>query len=92
MTTYVGQRKRATITLEVDDVPTDGTVVVTLMAPDGAITTPAVSDDTGSGAYHADFTLTDEGRWYLRVESAGAVIAAAETTIDVEASPFVAPD
>ena len=88
MSTYVGQRKRATITLEVDDVATDGTVTAQLMAPDGTQTAPAVVDDAGTGAYHADFTLSQEGRWYLRVASTGAVVAAAETYIDVVESVF----
>lgn len=92
MSTYVGQRKRATITLAVDDVATDGTVVVSLMAPDGTTTSPSVTDDTGTGNYHADFTLDQEGRWWVRVASTGAVIAAAETYVDVVASPFVEPN
>ena len=92
MSTYAGQRKRATITLSVDDVATDGTVTVSLMAPDGTITNPSVTNDTGAGNYHADFTVDQEGRWYLRVASTGDVIAAVETTIDVVASPFVLPN
>jgi hypothetical protein len=92
VSTYVGQRKRATISLTVDDVATDGTVTVSLMAPDGTVTSPTVFDDTGSGAYHSDFTLDQEGRWYGRVASTGSVVAAAEFTIDVVASPFALPN
>jgi hypothetical protein len=92
MSTYVGQRKRATITLTVDDVATDGTVTASLLGPDGTISNPTVVDDTGAGAYHSDFTLDQEGRWYLRVASTGSVVASVETTIDVEQSAFSLPN
>lgn len=88
MTTYAGQRKRVSILLEVSDVATDGTVSVVLAAPDGTDTTVSVTHDS-TGNYHADFTLDQEGRWYIRGASTGAVIAAAETYVDVAESVFV---
>ena len=92
MSTYVGQRKRATIALTSGGSPADATVVAQVMDPEGTITAPTVVDDTGTGAYHADFTVDMEGRWWWRVAAGGAVIAAAEGYIDVERSPFVEPN
>lgn len=88
MSTYVGQRKRATIDLSVDDVATDGTVTVSVMAPDGTLSHPTATDDAGAGNYHADFTLDQEGRWFWRVASTGAVVASDEGYIDVSESAF----
>jgi hypothetical protein len=92
MPNYVGQRKKVTITLEVNDVAADGTVAAYLMDPVGNVTTPSVTDETGTGNYSTMFTLTREGRWWLRVASTGSVIAAQEVALDVEASPFVDPN
>lgn len=87
MTTNVGQRKRATLTLEVGDVLTNGTVTVQVLAPDGTVSSPSVTNSS-TGVYVADFTVTEPGRWTVRAFSSGAVIAAAETSVDVAASPF----
>lgn len=86
-TTYVGQRKRASVTLTLDGQKTAGTVTWQVLSPDGhAVAVSASNPKTGE--YVADFTCDEPGRWTVRFQSTGAVIAAAESTVDVAASPF----
>lgn len=87
MSTFVGQRKRATATLKLDNVLTAGTVTWQVLSPDGhAVTVTAANPSTGT--YTADFTVDEPGRWTVRFSSTGTVVAAQETTLDVDASPF----
>lgn len=86
-TTYVGQRKRASVTLTLDNVKTDGTVTWSVLSPDGhAVTVSAAHPKTGE--YTAEWTCDEPGPWTVRFVSTGAVTAATETTVDVAASPF----
>lgn len=86
-TTYVGQRKRASVTLTLDNQKTNGTVTWSVLSPDGhAVAVSSANPHTGE--YYADFTCDEPGPWTIRFVSTGAVVAATETTIDVVASPF----
>lgn len=88
MTTYAGQRKRAEVLLTLDGVPTAATVAWTIDAPDGTAVVANTSNPS-TGVYRADFTAAQEGRYWIRCAATGAVIAAAETYVDVAESVFV---
>jgi len=85
--TYVqGQRARlsTTVTDESGGV-TDATVTLTMTAPDGTISTPAVTHD-GTGLYHADVTFDQAGDWLKLWSASGAVVAP-----DVDQIHVIAP-
>lgn len=74
--TYV-QGQRATLKTTVTDEsgnPADATVVLTITAPDGTISTPTVNHD-GTGQYSAAVTFNQVGDW-LRVWTASGTIVA----------------
>lgn len=79
MTYVVGQR--ASLSTEVrDEIGTlvDATVVLTVTAPDGTVSTPSVSHN-GTGLYSADVTFTQAGDW-LRIWSTSDTVV----TTDVD--------
>jgi hypothetical protein len=85
--TYVlGQRARlrTTVTDEAG-AATDATTVLTVTAPDGTITTPAVTHD-GTGVYHADVTFTQVGDWLRVWSTSGTVVST-----DVDQIHVIAP-
>lgn len=55
----------------VDEVLTDATVALTVTAPDGTTSTPAVTH-ASTGIYTADASATAEGVWYYRWYASGA--------------------
>lgn len=63
------------------------TVVCKVLSPAGATTTPTVTQD-GTGLYHTEVTLTEEGTWSYRFEGTGTVVAAFEENIRVADSAF----
>lgn len=74
----VGQPVRITATFKVGSTLTNPTTVtVQVKDPDGAITTPAATNDS-TGVYHVDITPAKKGRYAYRVAGTGACIAAAE--------------
>lgn len=86
-TTYVGQRKRASVELRLNSTKTNGTVTWQVLSPDGhAVAVSTANPHTGD--YTCDWTCDEPGRWTVRFQSTGAVVAATETTVDVAASPF----
>lgn len=87
-TTRVGQKKRATATLTVDNAPTDATVTWSILAPDGRSVAPLASSNPSTGVYVADFTVDEPGPWTVRFAATGAVVASDEATVHVVASPF----
>lgn len=68
------------------------TVVFKYEKPDGTVTSityPAVGTAKDStGVYHADVTITAAGSWWFRWTGAGAVVAATEEPVFVQASMF----
>lgn len=85
--TYVqGQRaKLSTVVRGEDGQPADATVVLTMTAPDGTVSTPAVNHD-GIGAYSASVTFDQSGDW-LRVWMASGTVVAP----DVDQIHVIAP-
>ena len=75
MTTYfVGDLVRLSTALrDIDGDLADGTVSLTVTAPDGTVTTPTPTND-GTGLYHADVTVTQTGSWAYVYASIGAVV------------------
>jgi hypothetical protein len=82
----VGDRARLTFHItDVNGVPANGTVVLTVTKPDQSTTVPAtVNPQTGS--YTADVDLDQAGRWTYRWVSTGAVVTAQSGTLDVDAA------
>ena len=68
------------------------TVVFKYENPAGTVTSityPAVGITKDStGVYHADVTITTAGSWWFRWNGTGAVIAATEEPVFVQASMF----
>jgi hypothetical protein len=62
-------------------------VAVKIKDPAGTVTTPAATNDA-TGVYHVDLTLNVEGKWHIRFEGTGTVIAAQEVQIKVRDSAF----
>lgn len=75
MTYVLGQRAslRTTVTDEAG-APTDATVTLTVTAPDGTVSTPAVTHD-GTGAYSADVTFDQAGDWLRVWSTSGTVVS-----------------
>lgn len=67
----VGDVATLTYTLTVAGAPTDATVTLNVTAPDGTVSTPAVTH-TGLGLYEADIPATQAGRWYYTWTASGA--------------------
>ena len=67
----VGDVATLTYNLTVSGTPTDATVALTVTAPDGTVTTPAVSH-TGLGAYEANVPVNQAGRWSYAWTASGA--------------------
>lgn len=65
--------------------PIDATVVLTVTAPDGTVTTPTVSHP-GTGEYTADLPLSQAGDWLLVWSTSGTV-----TTVDSDQIHVIAP-
>lgn len=65
------------------------TVTVSIADPAGTVTNPSASN-VSTGVYTADATaaMTLKGTWTVRVEAAGAVVAAAEEQFVVRPSKF----
>ena len=59
-----------------------GNETILTLPPDAAI----VND--GTGQYHSDITIDEEGLWYYRWEGTGALIAAAEFYFQIRDSEF----
>lgn len=85
MTVYdIGDRARLTLALtDVDGTAANGTVVLTVTAPDGTTSTPSLTNST-TGSYRGDVDLDQAGTWLYRWVSTGAVIAAEDGTLEVE--------
>jgi hypothetical protein len=75
MTYVVGQRAnlRTTIT-DATSALTDATVVLTVTAPDGTVSTPAVNHPS-TGTYNADVTFDQPGDWLRVWSTTGAVVS-----------------
>ena len=92
---YPGEQVRVKCEFRVDDVLTDPTgVVFKYKPPVGAIVTYTYGTDpelvkASTGTYHVDLTLTDDGKWEVRFEGTGAVVAAVEGIVKVASSVFV---
>lgn len=84
MTIRVGEVVTLTYHLTVDDEPADATVELTLIAPDGSTTTPALQNPT-VGTYTVDHVVDQAGTWYRRFEATGAALDVDEGTFDVNA-------
>lgn len=61
------------------------TVVCTVKAPDGATSTPSVTN-SGTGIYYADVTLNQAGIWSVEWQGTGALIAAGDTALTARES------
>lgn len=66
-------------------IPINATVTLTVKAPDGTTSTPAVSHD-GTGQYSATVEMTAAGPWQYRWVATGTVKAADEGLISVRRS------
>lgn len=69
---------RVTVTTELRDIDgtlTAATVTLTVTAPDGTISFPAVVDNGGTGKYLALFTVDAAGRWLYKWTASGALVA-----------------
>lgn len=75
MTYVLGQRVslRTTVT-DAAGVATDATTVLTVTAPDGTVTTPAVTHP-GTGLYSADVTFNQAGDWLRVWSTSGAIVS-----------------
>lgn len=62
--------------------PTNATVTLTITAPDGTVSTPAVANP-GVGTYTADVPLTAAGTWRYRWAATGTVATADEGQVEV---------
>lgn len=74
MTYFLGQR--ATLRTEIRNeagILADATVTLTVTAPDGTVSTPAVAHD-GTGQYSAEVTFSQAGDWLRVWTSTGAVV------------------
>lgn len=86
MTYVLGQRVTLrTSVLNVDGALTDATTVLTITAPNGVVSTPAVTHPS-TGVYTADVTFDQAGDW-LRVWSTSGTIV----SIDVDQIHVIAP-
>jgi hypothetical protein len=85
--TYVlGQRiKLSTSVLDVEGALTDATVVLTVTAPDGTVSTPAVTHPA-TGWYEAEVTLSQAGDWLRVWSTSGTVVST-----DVDQIHVIAP-
>jgi len=85
----VGDGVRATCTFTdlAGAVANPTAVAVKLRDPAGTVTTPTPTN-SGTGVYYVDITLTSEGRWYVRFEGTGVVIAASEQQLKARDSQF----
>lgn len=87
--TTIGTTRRFSADFESNGTDTDPTsVIARVMDPDGVVSTPTPTDDTGSGQYHVDVAFTKAGPWVVRFEGTGTVPASVETTVVVDRSPF----
>lgn len=98
MTYQIGKRVRSSVVFrDVAGAATDpSTVVFKVRTPSGSETTYTYGVDAAvvkdaTGTYHVDVTLTAAKRWSFRWNGTGALIAASETSIEVEPSAFVRP-
>ncbi len=66
------------------------TVTLKVKDPAGTITTYASSDLTkaATGRWYYDLTMSTAGRWFYRYDGAGAVVAAEEGSLMIEATEF----
>jgi hypothetical protein len=78
----VGDLVPVTWSVEVDEVPTNGTVTLTVTAPDGTSSTPSVSNPE-VGSYTATVPAAQAGMYLLRWVSVGGAVPADEITFDV---------
>lgn len=62
-------------------------VVITVRAPDGTISTPAVSNPT-TGTYTAQVAITMAGEWLWHAAGTGAAQAATQGAFSVEPNSF----
>jgi hypothetical protein len=83
----VGDQVTVTTTVLVANVPTDATVTVTITAPDGTTSAPAVSH-TGTGQYAATFTATMAGNYLVHWAAAGAAVGVDEYQLYVQPAGF----
>lgn len=72
MSLTLGKVGRFTYALTVAGTPTNATVALTVTAPDGATSTPAVANPT-TGNYTADLLLDQVGAWTYEWAASGAV-------------------
>lgn len=81
----VGDVVPITWLLEVGGTATNGTVSVSVTAPDGTVTTPPVSS-ASTGHYSTSWTATMTGTYIVRWISTGAVIASDDRTFYVNSN------
>lgn len=83
MTYVLGQRARLqTVVRDTAWVPTDATVVLTVTAPDGTVSTPALTHPA-IGTYYGDVTFSQAGDWLCVWTSTGAVVSVDSDQIHV---------
>lgn len=86
MTYVLGQRARLQTTVQdTAGVATDATVVLTMTAPDGTVTAPAVSHGA-TGVYYADVTFDQAGDWLRVWSTSGTVVSVDSDQVHVIAS------
>ena len=88
-----GDAVRLKGTFTVSSVLTDPTTVtLKVKDSDGTISTYTYSGGTvtklSTGVYYKDVTVSNDGIWYYRFESTGAVAAAGEGSFEVRRSEF----
>jgi hypothetical protein len=82
----IGDLARLSLALtDVTGVAAAGTVVLTVTDPAGTATTPSLTNPS-TGAYYADVEMTAAGTWTYRWTSTGAVVAAEDGELIVEAN------
>ena len=90
----VGDSIQPKATFTVAKVATDPTTVtLRVRRPSGTETSYVYGDDDAieqesDGVYSASVALDEAGRWAFRWEGTGAVVAAAESILDVRGSAF----
>lgn len=90
---YVGQRVRAAVTFtDINGQVADpSTVVAKYQDGGGSETTrtyPTGVTKTGTGRYYTDIDVANAGRWYVRWNGTGDVVAAVEETFTVQPTQF----
>jgi hypothetical protein len=86
-------RVEATFRDEDGELADPGTVTFKARRPNGSILSHALGVDPDTqreseGVFSTEWHLDTGGRWYFRVESAGAVQAAEETSVRVISTAF----